>query len=452
MDIHGKLVRHLFYPLWLRREHQYGILSRIAPIAALADLTPAALAERQFELLKQIVSHAGRHSPFYQRRFAEAGFSPEKLTSPDDLKKLPILAKEEINRHREDMVVPAYRERGDLQLSHTGGSSGIPMKFYRNRECLLYRRALDHYLDHQIGFEIGDKLALLWGSSADFLQPTARKRVLFDHIFWRRICYVPLWVEEEPMLDFTKSLHRFAPRMLKTYPSLAHFYCRFLIERNITPPQIPIITVTAEQMYDFQRELIVKTFGGELFDKYGSREIGSAAIECRQHDGLHLRTDSLYLEIEPVSDFPVEGVGRQIYTDLRNYAMPLIRYDVGDLAALDNTPCACGQPFPRLKNIQGRAFDIVYRRDGTPIIGIELIGAVTHAGLPNQAQVQQDVPGKVIVNIVDLETVPREKLEYIRNRLMTILGDDGRVDFCSVDYIERDKSGKYRYVLSNVKK
>ena len=450
MDLTGSIIRNIVSPLWLKREGEYEALDASRRFVELERLTPGQLADRQVELLRRILIHAQKNTVYYRRLFSECGFEPQKLQDPAELKGLPILSKELINENREALVSEPHRHRGDIQQSHTGGSTGLPMTFYRDHDCLIFRRALDIYFERLLGYEIGDKLAFLWGNATDIPQPTTRRQEIMERLVWRRISYMPVQIEAKRLLEFAARINRFGPAVMRAYPSLLYFYCRFLQEHGVESVQVPLSIVTAEQLFDFQRELIAKTLGGEVMEKYGAREIGTVAAECPAHRGLHLMTDSVFIEIEPLPDERWSGVGRIIVTDLQNQAMPLIRYDIGDLAALESDDCSCGLPYPRLVNICGRANDIVYRRDRTPLLGIELTDPIADSGIRAQTQVVQEQQGKLVVRVVNLPSVPAEPLEIIRSRYEFILGDGGEVEFVNVDKIERDKSGKYRYVLSLV--
>ncbi len=451
MSLMTKLVRDVIYPAWLLREGQYGILRRVGEIETTAHLTSDQLRQRQLDLLRRLLVHAETETVYYRRMFAEHGFSAHDFRHFDDLSKLPILTKEIIGEHTQEIIADSFRNRGDLMESHTGGSTGLPMTFYRDKECLLYRRALDHFLDNSIGYHIGDKQALLWGNPFDVPVQKSARHDLLERVVWRRISHLPVVLDDRSFSDFVFRVKSFKPKLLKAYPSLLHFFCRFIVKENLGPIKIPMVVATAEQLFDFQRELAQEILGCQVFEKYGSREIGTAAVECAQHDGLHLITESLYVEVEPLPGYESMGVGKLIVTDLRNYSMPLIRYEVGDLAAIDDSPCECGLPFPRLKNIQGRATDILYRKDGTPIAGLETTDAITYSGISTQAQIVQEEPGRITVKIVKLSQTTEKQRSYIRNKLMEMLGPDGDVTFADVDVIERDKSGKFRYTISNVK-
>lgn len=451
MSLMTKLVRDVIYPAWLLREGQYGILRRIGEIETTAHLSSDQLQERQLGLLRRLLTHAETECAYYRRLFAEHGFSAQDFRHLDDLGKLPVLTKTIIGNNTEEIIADSFRSRGDLMESHTGGSTGLPMTFYRDKECLLYRRALDHFLDNSIGFNIGERQALLWGNPFDVPVRKSARHDLLERIVWRRISHLPVVLDDRSFSEFVLRVKNFKPKLFKAYPSLLHFFCRFIVREKLGPIRIPMVVATAEQLFDFQRELAQEVLGCQVFEKYGSREIGTAAVECAQNDGLHLITESLYVEVESVPGYESMGVGKLIVTDLRNYAMPLIRYEVGDLAAIDTSPCDCGLPFPRLKNIQGRATDILYRRDGTPIAGLETTDAITYSGISTQAQIVQDDPGKITVKIVKLSQVTEKQRTYIRAKLMEMLGDDGEVMFEDVDAIERDKSGKFRYTISNIK-
>jgi phenylacetate-CoA ligase len=451
MSLMTKLVRDVIYPAWLLREGQYGILRRVGEIETTAHLNADQLQERQLHLLRRLLVHAEAETVYYRRLFAEHGFSVQDFRNSHDLRKLPLLTKAIIGKNTQEIIADSFRSRGDLMESHTGGSTGLPMRFYRDTECLLYRRALDHFLDNSIGFHIGDKQALLWGNPFDVPVQQSARHDLLERVVWRRISHLPVVLDDRSFSDFVLRVKDFKPKLFKAYPSLLHFFCNFIVREELGPIKIPMVVATAEQLFDFQRELAQEVLGCQIFEKYGSREIGTAAAECTQHDGLHLITESLYVEVERVPGYENLGVGKLIVTDLRNYAMPLIRYEVGDLAAIDTSPCQCGSPFPRLKNIQGRATDILYRKDGTPIAGLETTDAITYSGISTQAQIVQDEPGSITVKIVQLSQVTEEQRDYIRTRLMEMLGNDGDVTFADVDAIERDKSGKFRYTISNVK-
>jgi phenylacetate-CoA ligase len=449
MSLPEFLTRHLFYPLWLLREGQYGILSRIKRIRATSRLSSEQLRDRQLKLLRDTLVHAYRFCPWYKRTFQDCSFDPTKITNVEQMRVLPILTKDVVNRNREDLVSEEHRRQDDLYESKTGGSSGIPMTFYRDKECLLYRRALDHFLDSLIGFEIGQQQALLWGNPSDVpLVPTSKSRLL-DRLVWRRFSYLPVALDKSELLHFVAQLKGVHPRMLKAYPSLLYFLCRFLENEDLGPLEVPIVVPTAEQLFDFQRDLAERALHCEVYEKYGAREIGTVAVECGRHSGLHLITESVLIEIEPLPGFEEQGVGRMIITDLRNRAMPLIRYDIGDLATVDHTPCACGLQFPRLRNIQGRTTDILHRKDGTPIAGLEFTDPITYSGIANQVQLVQSSPGELEVRVVNLSKVSEVKLDYIRKKLLAMLGEGGLIRFQDVDRIERDKSGKFRYVMKS---
>ena len=118
-----------------------------------------------------------------------------------------------------------------------------------------------------------------------------------------------------------------------------------------------------------QREFLEETFGGKVFNRYGCREISLLASECERHTGMHVNSDAVIVEIEPVAGMP-ENVGRVLVTDLLNRSMPLIRYEIGDFASwVDGPACPCGRSLPRIAQIEGRSTDFLRLPDGTLISG-----------------------------------------------------------------------------------
>ncbi len=149
------------------------------------------------------------------------------------------------------------------------------------------------------------------------------------------------------------------------------------------------------------RTLIEEVFGCRVFNRYGCREVSVIASECAEHAGMHVMAEGLYVEVVR-GDRPAQPgeLGAVLVTDLLNLAMPLVRYRIGDMAAVEDGGCACGRGLPRLRTVEGRVTDFLVGTDGRLVSGAALTVCVV-AKRPTLGQVQlwQDRPGRVLYKI-----------------------------------------------------
>ena len=146
------------------------------------------------------------------------------------------------------------------------------------------------------------------------------------------------------------------------------------------------------------RALIERVLGAPVYDRYGSREFAVIASECDQHSGMHVNAENLLVEI--TGDTPDES-GEIAITDLKNFAMPMIRYMTRDHGRMIGKPCACGRGLPLIQLTGGRTTDFLHGANGRRVSGIVLATYVITKN-PGIGQVQfvQSKPGHIQVNVV----------------------------------------------------
>jgi phenylacetate-CoA ligase len=200
------------------------------------------------------------------------------------------------------------------------------------------------------------------------------------------------------------------------------------------------------------RRTIEETLGSELFDFYGSREIPNIAAECAAHNGLHIISPMRYVEILDGQGVPasVGEIGRVIVTDLVNYSMPFIRYEIGDLAVVGGHECKCGCGFPLIKEIVGRQTDFIQTADRKFVHG----EFFTHLfyGLPHivKFQVVQTDLHSLYVYIVKAGQLDIASLRPIKEKISRKMGRDTKLIFQFVDDIPPSPTGKYRFTISEL--
>jgi phenylacetate-CoA ligase len=212
------------------------------------------------------------------------------------------------------------------------------------------------------------------------------------------------------------------------------------------------IISTAMVLHDYQRELIEGVFDCRVTNRYGCEEVSLIACECPAHAGLHVNDESVVVELlDRTSDQPVAAgtPGRVVVTDLANYAMPLLRYEVGDIATWSSHSCACGRQSAMLQSVAGREADYVVTRSGHFVSGISLTEQFSRL-VPQIAQLQivQESLDQFCFRIVGEESKHSEA--RIATLVQELFGTTAQFRCEYLAAIPQQTSGKYRFCISHV--
>lgn len=441
--MHSSLVRRVFYPLWLKKNHpHYG---RYAAAFEQSQYLPAEkLQALQARLLREQVAHAFKNVPFYHDRMRAHGIAPEDIYSLSDLLRLPVLTKHDIQKYKNEMVatnVPA----GKRLANQTGGSTGSPLQFWVDKERFDSRRASTDRHNAWAGLRPGDWYAVLWGSTFDAgttpVQPVTWRERWLD----RALTLNSSMMSQTDLEKFVTLLRKYRPRFLKAYAQAAAMFARYC-RNHADDIRFDAIITSAEVLTPENRGMIEHTFGGHVFNRYGCREVSVIASECDAHQGMHVNADALIVEIQPSND-PLSPLGRVLVTDLYNRSMPLIRYEIGDLACWAPAGrCACGRSLPRLAEVAGRTTDFLSLPDGSVVSGPSLALLIGQTPDVRQAQFVQTSPTAVCLKVVTAAGYGAAAAQDLENRLQPYLKQQLKLTIMPVPKISTEASGKYRFV------
>jgi len=452
VDVYSLLARRVFYPPFvaLKRESH---LRHLGELERTQFLAPEKLRLLQFERLKTVVEHAYNHCPFYARRFSEWDVKPQDLREPLDIQKFPVLTKKDIQANWREMIATNV-ERSELVENRTGGSTGKPLLFYVDRERMETRKAATIRHNRWAGYDIADKAGIIWGATRDITRIFEGKIPLRDLIFERSIVLDASSLSDTGMEEFARRLRSYRPKVLLGYANSLYLFAAFVEEKNLSGITAYSVITTAELLYPDQRQKIEKVFGCNVFDRYGSRETSVIASECERHTGLHLNAECLLVEILDDGKPVAHGqCGEVVITDLLNWGMPLIRYEIEDRASVSREACPCGRSLPLLSKVEGRVTDFILTPSGKYVSGaaltIKLIAEVP--GIAQAQLVQEDV-GSVKFRLVRGSDYSSLTEEILRKKALEFLDKDVRVLIEHVDEIPREPSGKYRFSISVVGK
>lgn len=414
---------------------------------------PETVQSRQEEMLNALIEHAYRTSPFWRDRFRNANLSPAKVCTLDLLRRLPILTKADLRAYGDDMRSCDYAA-SEVHKHVTSGSTGVSVVTYRDDACQQFKRAATLRSDEWSGWRRGERIASVWGNPQ---VPASWKGRLRRALLDRRYLFLDTLKMDERAIDvFVDGMVRRPPSMLFGHAHSLYLVAVFLKARRPTVVIRPKgIVSTCMVLHDFERRQIEETFSCKVTDRYGCEEVSLIACQCERHEGLHVNSDCLYVEIIDADgrDCPPSKPGRVVVTDLVNRAMPLFRYEVGDTATWAESPCPCGRTLRTLKRIEGRVADYVVTSAGEYISGISLTENFA-VQLPGVAQIQiiQEEVDRFTFNIVRASDFGENSLAKLRELVTLRFGAGARYDINFLDQIPVEPSGKYRFCISKVAK
>jgi phenylacetate-CoA ligase len=217
-------------------------------------------------------------------------------------------------------------------------------------------------------------------------------------------------------------------------------------------PGLKSVITTSEVLDDHSRSLIERVFGVKVFNEYGCGEVGSIGHEC-EHGNMHIMAENVIIEIDTRNSADGES-GEIIVTDLYNYAMPLIRYRLGDYATLSKENCECGRGLPVIKRVHGRAYDMIVDPDGNrfhPEVLMYIFEEFKSRGAGiAQFQVIQTRVDSFLISIVPDKFYKKETEADIVNRIRERIHPGFSADFRYVNEVMREKSGKLRVIKSEL--
>jgi phenylacetate-CoA ligase len=440
--------RRLIRPLWARREDRRSAALRVELDRRQFD-PPSVVRARQLVALRRVLRHAADTVPYYRELFPRVGFQPEDVRSLADLHALPLLSKGTIRERCADLRSESFRNQ-PLTRKTTSGSTGVPLAVHLDAGGLSWKRACTLRSDEWSGWRRGGRVAKVWGNP-DYRQHGI-KGWLRNQLYERAIHLDTLSMTPDSMRRFVATFNRTRPELVFGHAHSVYLLADFIDRHGLKPHRPAGIITTAMVLHDWQRRRIETTFGCPVTNRYGCEEVSLIACECERHQGLHVNADSVLIEIIRDGKPAAAGTpGSIVVTDLSNFAMPLIRYMIGDVAVLADRTCACSRAFPMLESIEGREADYVVTADGRLISGISLTEnfAVLVPGVA-QIQIIQEQLRKFVFRIVrgnDWSPASERKLADL---VVERFGKNVRYQLEFVELIPQEPSGKYRFCISHV--
>jgi phenylacetate-CoA ligase len=391
----------------------------------------------QWQEIQRLLDHAFLNIPFYREKYAAAGIDRQAIRTAEDFARLPPLTRTEVNAHREELCSRA--PAGELIPHATGGSSGMPTRFFITLDSYDWRCAASERAYSWSGHQLGERTLYLWGAPVGTV-PVFKSAKMKAYRLLRREVVIPTFTQTT---DLWREAHEtilwFRPKFIVGYVSSLEEFAQYLITNGLLLQGIQAVIAAAEPVSERTRQLVARAYGAAVFNTYGSREFMSIAAECEQHQGLHINSENLFVETEVPSS---ETASEFLITDLHNYGMPFIRYRIGDSGMLGGATCACGRSLPLIHSIEGRVLDLLRTRDGRVVPGEFFVHTLKDVPEVREFQVRQASLDEIVVSLVLTKPLSDGSRLLLQRETTKVFGGECRITINVVEAISRRPSGK----------
>jgi phenylacetate-CoA ligase len=410
--------------------------------------TAARWNEWREDSLVRLLHHAATTVPWYRDHWAARRRGGER-GSWEELERWPVLPKSAVRISPRAFLSDRPRSR-KLFEDHTSGTTGTPLSVWLDRPGVRAWYALfEARVRRWNGVHRRDRWAVIGGQP---VVPVGRS----DPPYWvwnaasRQLYLSALHIRAATAPAYVRAMRNHRVRWFLGYPSAIASLARAAEEAGVLPPPLEVVVTNAEPLVPRQEALIERVFTCPVRDTYGMAEAVAGASACSS-GALHLWPDAGVIEVvqgAEAAPAPGGSTGRFLCTGLVNWAMPLVRYDVGDRGRLvDGSACNCGRLLPTLGAVEGRDDDMVVTRDGRFIGRLD---PVFKSDLPViEAQIVQHDLDRFEIALVPDRAFDDDCAEVLRARLREHVGDV-TVEIRTMDAIPRGANGKFRAVISEV--
>jgi phenylacetate-CoA ligase len=395
----------------------------------------------QLKKFKRLLFFAYNNVPFFNKKLKNAGLRPEDIRTLDDIGRIPCTTKAELQRTSMNELVATNVNFENCVKNFTSGSTGYPLVTLAGKRTNDFDGSMWLRASLLNGMRLRDKMITIKDLSAHPYE--YRSAVEYIGLMKRR--YASVFEDSRKMLAYFKIEQ---PDILQGYPSSFIIIASF--HRSLVDIKPRLIFTLGEFLSKMDKKLIENVFHAEVFDYYGSSELGLISWECKEHTGYHINADNVIVEFVDNEEVVSQGeTGEIVCTNLYNYEMPLIRYRQGDVGAAVSDECTCGINFPLMLLNGGRKDDFLRATNGKvipptiffpyPFEDVEKI---------RQFKVIQDRKNSIIIQLALCGSMDSSLLLKARENIQRVFGQDMEVKFEVLESFKRESNGKLRKIIS----
>lgn len=403
----------------------------------------------QLRQVARLLKHFATGSSYLPAR--DAARDPD--ITLERFRRLPVLTRRAVQEAGHTLTSVPPPDHGRTRSSSSSGSTGRPVLVHKTDVTQAFHAALNVRIHRWHQHDFDATFATIRAFADGVAMPPTGDR-------HRRWAAVPA-TGESLLLNSARCtvaeqldwLGRERPSYILSYPTNLHALARLARDRGMEMSWLKGIVTYSEALSPAVRKDIEAVFPVCVKDVYSAAEVSVISIQCPDvPTNQHIQAENLLVEVVDDAGRPTSPgeVGRVLVTDLHNFATPMIRYEIGDLAATGR-PCSCGRGLPVLQRVWGRVRNMLCLVSGERIFPD--IGALRlHEILPlRQYQMVQRGLTKIDVKLSVARPLTLGEETQLRNLVLGALGRPFDLDLQYVDgEIPRHPSGKFEDFICEV--
>ena len=407
------------------------------------------LSDLQNQKLLRLVTHACTNVPYYRELEIPIWQIRKSKSTEELLSFFPILTRSKLNNSDQSLV----SERHPLSSLHAGtssGSTGSPVHFFKDDSAEAVGKAALYFGWINTGFRFGNKSVTIWGNRKTVSEVwTTKASKIKAHMFRQHRIPACNLTSADAVSSAIAEIRSTTPAFMDGYTNSIFLLAREWLSLGYKHLGCAAVFTTAETLLDSHR-LVIESAFGPVFDQYGCSEINGIAFQCSQCGNYHVISPHVIVEYESPS---TDGSCSILVTDLDNYAMPLIRYRIGDTVVPSSKVYSCTN-WPSFNKIAGRISDNITLDDGTIINPISFFGDTLGRALSSYFGHSVDHQTEWDGKHFNVSLILNKKTSLSKPHLAEFIKsiwkfDSIPVKFHEVTFIQPSKNGKRNYFINN---
>ncbi len=401
----------------------------------------------QIERLSALLEHCRRSVPYYREWMSRSRAGPGAIHGIGDIQRLPILTKQDVVKAGSEMVCEGLR-RYLSRTAYTGGTTGTTMHLRRDLFSIGNEHAFVRRQWDWAGVGLSDRCAYLTGRLIADTNRTDQRLWVYDPVM-KELILSTYHLSTQTAIQYAEVIRNHRVKAIVGYPSSVHLLAVACLDHRFELP-VPSVLTSSETLTASMKDTISQAFGCKVFDFYGSAERVCYIHTCEQ-GRYHVIPEYGLTELVPID--PAEpNRCRVVSTGFWNLAMPLIRYDLGDIVIKSPEVCPCGRAFPVVSSIEGRQGDVIRTPSGRQFGAAILTHILYGTNHIAESQIVQDSLDHVTIIYVPSSHFSQDDLGAFESLIRQHLPAELRADTRKVESIARTSSGKIRPVVSLIPK
>jgi phenylacetate-CoA ligase len=393
--------------------------------------------------LRSLLVHAYERVPYYRKLFDRHRLHPRHVRGTIDLDLIPITSKPDLRGLPQERVLASGLDPTRLLSVCTSGTTGEPFTIRRTwledkRHYLLRLRAMN-----AIGVRVGDcrvNIGLVRRSDPNDSKLIGRAlRAAGINRSFR------LDGLQEPAAIAAR-LRQLRPDVITGMPGMLCRVAEHLIASGGEPVRPRLLIAGGETLTPITQRRLRQAFGAPVYQTYASHEFPLLGWECTATGEFHTCDDGVILEV--LRDGRPAKPGEQgevVATNLNAFAMPFIRYRLGDIVTRGDERCGCGRPFSTIRDIQGRAIDSFTLPDGRVIHPYQILTSLIADADTwiRQYQLLQERRDRIVLRVIPLGDLVSDQVARVEQSVLRLLGPGVEFRIQLLDHLPLDPTGKF---------